>query len=343
MRGELAQESGSAANGVPMTTGPAGHCFGHPLNAGPCLSGQYDPFTGAANNGAKGTIGVNNLTKACQALQPQTFAATWQFDADGRQSEQGAIPNSDPAATSVSTSPVEQRTYDAENHVVSDDCGYGTGGVYNGCTSLETCVGTVACNGGQTTTGYTATMGYGANGHVRTASLGGYIYTLHWDGDELLFVTDSTGALDQVNIEKLGASVLQPAGGQHLTIIDRDFGGQEVGIHTSAPTVTPGETGVSWVWAILPNRLGPNGYPNNVDTFDGCLPSCYGSAYLPGYNGVRIDQTMLFDSGRTDGYYMAGNIIQGARAYDPTPNNGARRMAIKVTSRSKVATHLHVE
>jgi len=238
-------------------------------------------------------------------LQPKTFAGTWQFDADGRQSEQGPVANSYPTCYVVSSAPIEQRTYDAENHVVSDACGYGTGGVYNGCTSLVTCVGTVGCNGGTTTTGPTAIMGYGANGHVRTANLGGYNYTLHWDGDELLFVTDSTGALDQINIEKLGALVLQPAGDQHLAIIDRDFGGQEVGIHTSASTWTSREAGVSWVWAILPNRLGPNDYTNFVDNFDACLPGCFwknrwllhGGKHYPKRSGLRSQHPTMEQSG----------------------------------------------
>ena len=314
VRGELAQEAGYATSGSTMTNGPGGHCFGHPLTAGPCPSGQYDPFTGAANNGAGGTIGVNNLTKVCQLLQPKTFAGTWQFDADGRQSEQGPVANSYPTCYVVSSAPIEQRTYDAENHVVSDACGYGTGGAYNGCTSLETCISTVACNGDQPSTGPTATMGYGANGHVRTASLGGYSYTLHWDGDDLLFVTDSTGAVDQIDIEKLGAIVLWTSGDQHLTVVDRDFGGQEAGVHASAPVV---QVGVSWVWEIVPNRSGPNVFANNVDNFDGCLPACYASPNLPVLTGSGIDQSVLFDSGRIDGYYMAGNIVQGDRAYDP--------------------------
>ncbi|HTU69158.1 MAG TPA: DUF6531 domain-containing protein [Candidatus Baltobacteraceae bacterium] len=314
VRGELSSEnvySLPEPNGYPDTT--IAHCYGGTPPYGGCLTGVVDPFTGADAVGATVTIGVDTSIYACKSISGVTERDGWTFDADGRQSTQAAVSGTDPSCDVESSALVEQRTYDAEDHVISDQCGYaGANGTNRGCVSLATC--TVSCGSNTVATGYTATMGYDANGRLRLVNS---TYTEHWDGDDLLFVTDSSGNVDQVNIEKLGAIVLQPAGDQHLVVLDRDYGASEVAIHMSAVggTLFAGVLS-SWAWGIAPDRW-DTAYPSIVTAgnLQGCLPAC--GAYSPTLLTSGVDDTMLFDSTRIDGYFVSGITVQGARAYDP--------------------------
>ena len=108
--------------------------------------------------------------------------------------------------------------------------------------------------------------------------------TLHWDGDSLLFTTNSAGALDDTKIGGL-ANFVVSSGTATVAFNDRDFSGAIASSHTSAGAGT---------W-----------YPPNPNR------------QLCNSAGTSDPVTQPAPDGITDGV----NIFQGARAYDPVLGN----------------------
>ena len=149
------------------------------------------------------------------------------YDSDGRMTTHlltTVLPTQGSSCATQPQSTGETRTYDAENHTVTDTCP----------NNLDTCFGTLNPN----------TYGYGATGKLRLLNNnnGGSVpYTLHWDGDTLLFETDSTGKLVFVNIEGLGflwdnssvyaGTSVSSVGQLGLGIMDRNSSDELVATH----------------------------------------------------------------------------------------------------------------
>lgn len=322
VRGELNSENGYnalAPGGVPGTTSI--HCFGH-ADAPGCLSGAVDPYTGAISKGSDVTIGYpNNLNCQTQAQSGNNqISDNWQFDAAGREVSQPAVSDGSSCDVNVGQS-VEQRSYDAENHVLGDECAYGSGATATslsiGCRNVVTCVlQQSTCNA---THGYSVSYGYGPSGKARLFNDGTSAYSIHWDGAGIFFITDGNATLQQINIEDLGAIRVNPSTAAHMVVYDRDFGGHEVAIHTSTPELTNyGIYDSAWQWIVTPSRSNPvNPGSTTAYNIQGCFPHCGTPKQSATLLTAGIDYYSLFDSSRSDSYYLGGLNIQGIRAYDP--------------------------
>jgi YD repeat-containing protein len=313
IRGEFISEMGFSQvqpNGAYGNL-PIYYCYGHNSDDVTGTScGNVDASTGAASQ-------ANNVTvKALQTAYCKTNGfgdysdtASWNFDADGRQSS-SAIPAPDTTCYTQPTT-VESRTYDAEDHTLTDQCFYTT--VEGGCG---------------TGSSYSLSYVYGPNGRVRQFGSN----TLHWDGDRLLFISDSSGNLVQQNVEQLGA--IMNTAPSHLTIFDRDVSGQEAAVHSTATLVSQYGTAVSsnWLWIIMPSRFSQPTYSQQVTVVQSCFPLCTnGSVHSQALSTGGIDGTVAYDSGRTDGYRIGAITVQGVRAYDPVSQQWSTPDAYKGT------------
>jgi YD repeat-containing protein len=121
---------------------------------------------------------------------------------------------------------------------------------------------------------------------------------LHYDGDTILFVTTAAGALSQVKIEALAD--IDSAG--HLTVLDRDHGGQRVTEHDN---IAYGAIG-----------LGSNTYRT---TSQASIPMVFpGSNGGRGCSGGACPRTGDLEYNRTEGFDLGALTMQGARAVDNT-------------------------
>ncbi|MBV8364761.1 MAG: RHS repeat protein, partial [Candidatus Eremiobacteraeota bacterium] len=197
-----------------------------------------------------------------------TFDLKVGFDAAGRQ-------------TSQTQSGSLSRTYDAENHVSS--------AAY---TSWPIQGGTPRHPGGYWNKNFSYV--WGATGHP--ATINGE--SLHWDGDTLLFVTNSTGQLDDL---KLGVSADHTplSNYSNVTFSDRDGGGSQVACHNT--------NGASAV--VFPTALRQSPKP------------CYQDPAAPKFSMQDTSEATIGNGGilwspGSDGYSDGDVIVQGARAYD---------------------------
>jgi hypothetical protein len=178
------------------------------------------------------------------------------YDAAGRRTGVNET-NWDPDTCAQMTS-TEQLQYDAENHLISET---GAGQDLNP-------VGAVS---------------WGPNGHPAQVAT----TTLHWDGDQLLFTTDSTGKIVDVKADTT-ADFLSTG----LVVNSRDSSG--------ALTLSYGSNGFS-DWEAGPVAYGHMGREvASLDFADG------------GPAGGGFGAT-----NRTDGYTFGDFTVQGPRAYDP--------------------------
>lgn len=233
-----------------------------------------DPYTGAA---VQTEIASGNCTQNSYSGIPYL-----NYDAAGR--DVGTTTN----YCGVGALTSDQRTYDAQDYTTADTT----------CAALQ--------NGCQASQGaYTNAYGWAAQGELRTYSTG-YTsntssYRFHWDGSNLLFVTDGNGNLVQLNVEKLAVDVFNPNNNSEsgFVVYDRDFSGTCVDNHGKAGdsglNVTPNYSKINYI------KLPPTAYLTGSFPAEGTPPV-----------GVTFDMT------RTDGYQVGALSLQGARAYDPS-------------------------
>ena len=152
----------------------------------PVCEQDTDYFTGV--NGAGGPY---TYSQGCSG------AYQWAYDMDGREATQSVYPVSNYLCTDAEIPLTEARVYDAENHTLSSTTYAGLAATQTGQTALEW---------GPSGNVRTVTVSPGNSGAASTTT------TLHWDGNQLLFVTDPNGNLLQVNAEKLGEEIYSVAG-----------------------------------------------------------------------------------------------------------------------------------
>lgn len=134
-------------------------------------------------------------------------------------------------------------------------------------------------------------------------------YTLHWDGSQLLFVTDSSGNLVQFNVESLSSAWCTTTGAPYACIAsslvtDRDFSGTVVDWHSSS-----GSAGT----VVTPEVAYDKSY-----TYDGYkyTVTAVVSPQYPGDGTVVTPPTGNFiGMSRVDGYQIGFLTFQGVRAY----------------------------
>lgn len=237
---------------------------GHPFTCSP-----YPCRTGGlavdANTGA-----VTNLDPP--SPQPNCSAASdVSYDSDGRQSNTIYISN---GFGCPGASFLDERGYDAEGHTTSSQSPPGIS------------VGSYL---------------WSPSGHLASANItnSGVTTTenFHWDGDILLFVTNSSHAVVQNNVEQIG---YQNGTGGALVVYDRDASGTIVESHTGQA-----DSGIS----TMQNYFSPSSPLSRfgIATLVGSYPS---AGMMPNPPVVTM--------ARTDGYGINNLHVQNIRNYDST-------------------------
>lgn len=130
-------------------------------------------------------------------------------------------------------------------------------------------------------------------------------YSLHWDGSQLLFVTNSSGGLSQFNIESLAAAQC-PSGSSPTTceanalVADRDVSGTLVDWHNA--TGTAGTFATPDLFNVISVR---NSY--QLVGVDGVFPAAGTAVTAPAGDFIGM--------ARVDGYQIGNLTFQGVRAY----------------------------
>ncbi len=237
---------------------------------------------------------------------------TYSYDAAGREVDAAtpnctvnvSTPNPDPALPPTTTTAQGgdsiARSYDAQNHLVSE------------ATTLAAGAAAVCPGASATTEQWT----WGLEGHPWSYNSGRSVeppISLHWDGSALLYATQANGTSTPtvtLSIGKLGEVQLGSDAFNApyaIVTIDRDESGAQVQFHADdyfSAFAPPGAFLQHLVRLSLPNgttrTLDWNPYPAS-------------SAWGP--NDLSFAPIGM---ARTDGYQMGDVTIQGVRAYDPS-------------------------
>ncbi len=216
----------------------------------------------------------------------------------------------------LTVSSTEKRTFDAENHTLTNQ-------VYSGSANVI----------------YNA-VNWGPNGHP--SLIGGsksgaptQFDTLHWDGGTLLFTTNGAGKVDDIKVGTMGDILPLDPGYAGLTFYDRDPSGGVMGCHNSTGATFVGITEVysraisnskiSGTWAVSPCTT----YSSEARlTGDPVMPTSImwwsSPTTISAANNVEfltfpappIGQGGVLGMPRTDGYADGTDVIQGVRTYD---------------------------
>ncbi|HUY39981.1 MAG TPA: DUF6531 domain-containing protein [Candidatus Dormibacteraeota bacterium] len=200
------------------------------------------------------------------------------------------------------------RSYDAENHTITTSADYPD----------------FQCNSQLLSN----TVAWGPNGHPIMVGISSTQRdTLHWDGDVLLFTTNSSGQLDDIKIGAQGDILPRDPKYKGLTFYDRDPSGGAMGCHnaTGATYIGPSETYSrtttgkigSVTYAVSPcstntrfaHVTGTPSMPTSVMWWSSPTSSL---GFAPGIGAGGV-----LGMPRTDGYADGTDSIQGTRTYDP--------------------------
>lgn len=211
----------------------------------------FDPYTGA--NLGPANLGDDSVSINYDKANRQTSSTdSWQW----------THPSGDTTETVYGNGTVA-RTYDAENHLLSE----GTSGQWNMYDMpLGDCISDTQRNLSTAPQFDSAGGSYawGPNGHPDIIDASTY----HWDGDTPLFVTSSSGALLRTDIE--GVAYFAP--GSPVQFLDRDQTGSVVAAHAagSAGTWYPATPYHEPCGAeSLSDEPGPDGIDDGVNIVQG--------------------------------------------------------------------------
>jgi RHS repeat-associated protein len=197
-----------------------------------------------------------------------TFTAP---DTTGTGNKQGGYS----AGAAITTTLTTDSLYDAENHTVSRH------GVSVRARTLPDQPSSTTTT---TTDGGGGTLGWGPNGHplvVNAVNQPGVTQmTLHWDGDVILFITDSAGNVVDFKAGLDGEIAPRDPNQSALVVYERDSAGVIIGSSVNGTT-----------------SLAP------LDAWDGAGPNFGVSSYAQYV--------------RPDGFEIVGIQINGVRAFDP--------------------------
>ena len=214
-----------------------------------------------------------------------------------------STPNPDPGLPPTTTTAQGGdsivRSYDAQNHLVSETTTLAAGAA-------------AVCPGASTGT---EAWAWGLEGHpwsYRSASSVNPPISLHWDGSALLYTTQANGTSSPAMtlfIGKLGAVQLGSDGFNApyaISTIDRDGSGAQVQTHADAffSAFSPSGAFLQRLAQLTPEN-------GTTTTFD--WNPYHGSSEVQP-DDVSIPQIGM---ARTDGYQIGDVTIQGVRAYDP--------------------------
>jgi len=301
-RGEALGASGSnlLADGVqvPIAAMPA-QDYGN-------IGASWDPVAGAI------LAATSSLTVSELNGPTSSSALALSYDAAGRMATSasggGSSSTNSSGATLTSSSSIQlARSYDDENRTVSTSLTSTSQPALKPATS----VGALALYQWGAS-GHPVLIGSATNATAAVPSASSVTYdTLHWDGDRLIFTTNSSGRVDDI---KIGASAditpLDPSF-TGLTFWDRGPDGSVMYCHNN--------TGVGGGGLVDP-------YANAVPCVTGAITSTSGYTYyipssilwtsIAATGAIGIGQGGVLGMPRSDGLNDGVNIIQGVRTYD---------------------------
>ena len=262
-------ENGDSAGQLNYIRGLPSPCFGLPTAA---CSSTVDKTVGAI-------LGTRKLMHCGKdPSQPTKYYNTsaYSYDAAGRRtSKNDTTYDADCSQGADSTT----MSYDAENHTigVSPD--------------------------GPDTSNLVTTLEWGPNGHpirssekytAGTTPLAPTVLSEHWDGDKLLFTTDSNGTLNDFLIGDDEDLLFFSSSTIYKNMQVRDSSGTVVLTYNAGGTSD---------WNVGPTYYSPQ---KGWATASADFPGKGAGVYAPGPINAR-----------TDGYLIGDVIIQGVRSYDP--------------------------
>ncbi len=219
--------------------------------------------------------------------------------------------------TITQTTTSTTRSYDAEDHIIA--------GQWNDTYERE-----YGKSCGELTTAGSVALGYdwGPNGHpIRVgasteaistpgpATPGPISYdTLHWDGDQILFTTNSSGAIDDIKIGSIGDVTPLDSGFTGLTFWDRLFG-KTFYCHNNTGAGGDGESA-----SLFPNLPDPGCWPYVTGAVSRPTSFAWNAGTASGgvtLNNEEVGQGGLLATPRADGFTDGFNVIQGVRSMDP--------------------------
>ncbi len=212
------------------------------------------------------------------------------------------------------------KIYDDENHLVAATTGPFPG---NGSNGNQPYNQLLAYNWGPS--GHPIQIGSSPVGVAGTTSNVAF-ETLHWDGDQLLFTTNSAGQLDDVKIGSMGDITPLDPTYRGLTFYDRDFSGTVGFCHNATGAAGAGSTNPY----MRNSKLGslPTGpctlgrgqtmkAPSSMAWWSGESMTVPGGRWMTNGN-AQVGHGTLIGMPRADGITDGFNVIQGKRSYDPT-------------------------
>lgn len=274
----------------PGAATPTSDCAGSLVNYGTYHrvvgSATVDSTTGATLTGSA-TYDTKQSAN-CSNLNASSVSGV-QYDVGGRQSAEMLSTMNYNCVWQLAT-PVQTRSYDAENHITADTCTGASGG--DGVT-------TPACLDSTGNIRPPGTYAWNAVGKLRIVTGGsgpvGGTLTLHWDDDQLLFISDSSGKLVQLNVEMLAIATNQ------LWVLDRDFAGTQVAYHGNG-------SDSPWTYGIFKVYQLGKAPPKMTGACVSCPPAADPQP--------DFADTFAASMVREDGYQVRGLTIQGVRAFD---------------------------
>jgi len=279
------------ANGVAVTINDAKTCQ--------CQQWQFSTTTY--------TIDARMGVQAFDSSLGGGMTATWGYDTAGRLTVSGS------GSTSWS------RSFDAENHVVTTQGFWGDTNANGQLLYL------------------TNAVSWGPNGHpilvggavsTTTHTTPSQSDTLHWDGDQLLFTTNSSGQLDDIKVGTQGDILPLDTGYNGITFYDRLPNGNVMGCHNTTGATYAGVAD-SYLRTLeisgnpATETLSPCSTSSpNITTGSPRMPSSIvwwsSASFTPGKSGAPepVGEGGVLGMPRTDGITDYTDAIQGARAYD---------------------------
>jgi hypothetical protein len=246
-------------------------CTGAPqtgLNWSGLVQNNAEGYSIQSTNAAScswNTDAFDPLTGVTEQTASPSSTMTYTYDAGGRESQatndySGTMPCGD-TTCDVSGSGNFTKQYDAQNHLIGQT--YTTWQTYGGGINCPANWSYNAKNWRTVSIGLS--YKWGPNGHVAEAgnnSTGTMQYeTVHWDGDSVLFTTNSSGAIDDL---KLGvdADITVSNGTPSAVFVSRDFAGATGDPPSANRQLCGSGPGVIW-------EPGPDGISDGYNVFQG--------------------------------------------------------------------------
>ena len=150
-------------------------------------------------------------------------------------------------------------------------------------------------------------IAWGPSGHPVMTALGNNRQTLHFDGSDLLFSTDTSGRLTELNISSFGGWEPQDQNYTGLALLDRDMSGIAVSAHNNSG---------HWYWQdSIPYQFNSNYTAVITTKTTSAMPAInpWSACNVAGGNNNALMFYLRAD-GITDGCVT----LQGGRAYSPS-------------------------